>query len=248
MTFKEELQQKNPDLQLIGLEDFEFLSYGRPIREPAIQACLVSAANTIPDNLEENRYVASVPELEGLPCWSFLTRVFGGMDVQIGYVAGPNRRLNGLEYHKSSEVLVALTDQVLLLGLWQDIERDWTYDASKVIGLFVPAGSCIELYPRTLHFSPCRLGPLGFKTLIMLPRGTNTPLPPELQPIQTMTPQKAASMSLPTEESTQTPVALGEDRLLFMRNKWLLAHPERTPLIEKGAFPGIKGRNIEIQL
>jgi hypothetical protein len=38
------------------------------------------------------------------------------------------------------------------------------------------------------------------------------------------------------------------DKLLFARNKWLLAHPERKPLMERGAWPGIIGNNIEIKI
>ncbi len=31
-----------------------------------------------------------------------------------------------------------------------------------------------------------------------------------------------------------------------MKNKWLVAHPERRILIERGAFAGIMGENIAI--
>jgi len=55
-----------------------------------------------------------------------------------------------------------------------------------------------------------------------LAKGTNTPI------------EKPASIT-------------AEDRLLFMRNKWLLAHPERKQLIEKGAYPGIIGPNIVVE-
>ena len=36
--------------------------------------------------------------------------VLGCQDAQVGWCAGPNSLLNGLEYHKSSELLVAVTD------------------------------------------------------------------------------------------------------------------------------------------
>jgi hypothetical protein len=41
--------------------------------------------------------------------------------------------------------------------------------------------------------------------------------------------------------------AAGEDGLLWMRNKWLLCHPE-SPQAAKGAFVGITGENIRLKL
>ncbi|GKU85175.1 hypothetical protein NCCP28_45710 [Niallia sp. NCCP-28] len=35
---------------------------------------------------------------------------------------------------------------------------------------------------------------------------------------------------------------------MFMKNKWLIAHPEREQLINKGAHPGIKGENIKVNI
>jgi hypothetical protein len=40
-----------------------------------------------------------------------------------------------------------------------------------------------------------------------------------------------------------TPAAEGEDRLLFARNKWLVAHADAA--IE-GAFNGLKGKNLSL--
>ncbi|MCA1948989.1 MAG: DUF4867 family protein [Treponema sp.] len=222
---KEDLQALNPELSIITVEERAFGVYGTQHRHRFINMLLSEAPPLIPSDLTENRYIASVPELEALPGKELYNLVFGGMDVQVGYVAGPNMTLNGLEYHKSPEILIALTDQVLLLGKWEDIDEQWMYDAENVQALYLKAGDCIELYPRTLHFSPCRLSDSGFKTLIILPRGTNTPL----------------------SEETMARRGLGaEDRFLFMKNKWLLAHPERTVLIQKGAYPGIQGKNIKV--
>uniref|UniRef100_UPI0025EC4295 DUF4867 family protein n=1 Tax=Butyrivibrio sp. TaxID=28121 RepID=UPI0025EC4295 len=37
-----------------------------------------------------------------------------------------------------------------------------------------------------------------------------------------------------------------EDRLLFARNKWLIAHPEAGE-VKDGAFAGIDGENVDIK-
>ena len=35
-------------------------------------------------------------------------------------------------------------------------------------------------------------------------------------------------------------------RLLLQRNKWVISHPEREPLMKQGAFPGLIGENKEL--
>ena len=39
----------------------------------------------------------------------------------------------------------------------------------------------------------------------------------------------------------------GEDGMLWMRNKWMLCHPD-SPQAEKGAFVGIAGDNITLNI
>ncbi|MEH7071381.1 DUF4867 family protein, partial [Priestia megaterium] len=147
--------------------------------------------------------------------------LYGEMSIQIGYCNGPNSTLNGLEYHKSSEINIAITDMVLLLGKVQEVENN-VFHSNDVIAFFVPKGTAVELYSTTLHFAPCKVNNEGFKTIVILPKGTNDPL------------------------STNIQKRTKEDELLFMKNKWLIAHPEREQLINKGAHPGIKGENIKV--
>ena len=161
-------------------------------------------------------YVASDPELEKLPVFeTFSAQVYGGMPVQIGYCNGNNHKLNGLEYHRDSEVNIAVTDLILLIGSEQDIENG-KYDTSKVEAFLVPAGTVIEVYATTLHYAPCNANDGGFKCVVALPKGTNTDI------------EKRA----PKTE---------EDKMLFARNKWLLMHPEAA---EEGQYVGLVGENI----
>ena len=51
----------------------------------------------------------------------------------IGYCNGHNSLLNAVEYHRSSEVNVAATDLILLIGMQQDIEADYTYDTKSIL-------------------------------------------------------------------------------------------------------------------
>jgi hypothetical protein len=175
---------------------------------------------TIPE--QGNIYVASAPEMEQLEIQEYLEKGFyGEMPVQIGYCNGRNSTLNGLEYHIGSEINVAVTNLVLMLGKLQNVVNN-KFNAGNVEIFFVEKGTAVQLYETTLHFAPCKTNQEGFKCVVVLPRGTNEPL---------------------SNDKTKY-----GNVLLFARNKWLLAHPDRKTLIEKGAWQGITGENIEIKV
>jgi hypothetical protein len=215
------LKDVNRHITIYHVEDSLFKQYGRVIESYDFKELKPYMDKTmIP--IDANEYVASVTEMEQTKVKEEIeANFYGGMPIQIGYCNGPNQTLNGFEYHKSSEINVAMTDLVLLLGRVQDIENNH-YDAKNVDAFFIPQGTVVELYATTLHFAPCKVDEEGFKVVVILPAGTNEPL------------EKAV------EKKSE------EDVLLFMKNKWLLAHPEREVLINRGAFPGIRGENIQI--
>ena len=168
---------------------------------------------------EDVIYVPSVEELEALDIMKDLqNKGYGGLPVQIGYCNGHNKKLNAVEYHRNSEINVAVTDLVLLIGHQQDIEPDHTYDTSKIEAFLVPAGTGIEVYATTLHYAPCHVNEGGFQCVVVLPKGTNTDL------------------TFQTEKT-------GEDSLMTAKNKWLIAHEDAKIA---GAFNGLKGENISI--
>ena len=168
---------------------------------------------------EDVIYVPSVEELEALDIMKDLqNKGYGGLPIQIGYCNGHNKKLNAVEYHRNSEINVAVTDLVLLIGHQQDIEPDHTYDTSKIEAFLVPAGTGIEVYATTLHYAPCHVNEGGFQCVVVLPKGTNTEL------------------TFQTEKT-------GEDSLMTAKNKWLIAHEDAKIA---GAFNGLKGENITI--
>ena len=126
--------------------------------------------------------------------------------------------LNALEYHRSSEINVAATDAILMLGCQQDITDDFTYDTAKVEAFLVPAGTAMEVYATTLHYAPCGVDGAGFKVVVVLPKGTNLEL----------------------EEKHEG----GEDAHLTAKNKWLLGHPEGG--LPEGSPMGLVGKNLNI--
>ena len=199
-----------------------FRKYGRvlPLDLQDFSNC-IGARNPVAQGQVE--YEPSVPEFEQLPVFSRLRdEVFGGMPVELGHCSGWNNKLNGLEYHRSSEVDMAATDLILLLGCQQDIDwKNFTYYTAKVEAFLVPAGTAVELYATTLHFAPCSVSGKEFRMGVALPRGTNEPLD--------VVPEKT-----------------GENQLLLQRNKWLLAHKD-SGLDKDGAWIGLVGENIEIR-
>ena len=204
-------------MKIQNVADASFRKYGKVLEGYDFSALIREMKHTpVPEDVI---YVPSVEELEALEVEKTLTnKAFGGLPIQIGYCNGRNKKLNAVEYHRNSEINVAVTDLVLLLGCQQDIEDDLTYDTSKIEAFLVPAGTGIEVYATTLHYAPCHANDSGFPCVVVLPRGTNTDL---------------------TFETEKT----GEDSLMTAKNKWLIAHEEAG--IE-GAFNGLKGENITL--
>lgn len=203
-------------MQVKNVKDADFGIYGRVLTGYGLEELLSAVADTpLPADVI---YEPSDKRLESLAfCREMSESVYGGMPVQIGYCNGHNRLLNGLEYHRSSEINVAATDLILLIGRQQDIEADYTYDTSKVEAFLVPKGCMIEVYATTLHYAPCGVDGAGFRCVVVLPEGTNYPV--------------------------SRPAVTPEDALLTAANKWLIAHEQAR--IE-GAFVGLKGENIRV--
>lgn len=211
-------------MEIKKITDAAFKKYGRIVDNVNFSSLVEKMAETpLPEGVA---YEPSVRILEDLPVMEEISAtVYGEMPVQIGYCNGHNTLLNALEYHRDSEINVAATDAVLMLGLLQDVEEDFTYDTAKIEAFFVPAGTAVEVYATTLHYAPCGLDGKGFKVAIILPRGTNYPL-----------------------KSNHAKVVNGkapnEDALITAVNKWLIGHAEGG--LDEGAFLGLKGENLQL--
>jgi hypothetical protein len=203
--------------------DESFKKYGAilPVPSDAIRA----AAALIPMPEQGVAYRRSIPELEATPDFkAFLSRYGGGKPIEAGLCWGYNTRMDCMEYHRASEVNVAVTDCVVMLGDRRDIAGG-TYDSSLVELFHVPAGTAVELFATTLHYAPCQTAESGFSMIILLPDGTNEALSPEA-----------------LDEAIHSS---GEHRMLWAVDKWLIAHPE-TGEAKAGALAGIRGENIDL--
>lgn len=198
--------------------DPAFKAYGRVITGYDFSGLLKAMEQTLLP--EDVIYIPSLPEMEALPAAKELENgIYGQMPIQIGCCNGHNKKLNAVEYHRDSEVDIAVDDLILILGKQQDIEEDHTYDTSRMEAFLVPAGTAVEVYATTLHYAPCHVKDEGFRCVIVLPRDTNL----DMEPVEVKDP---------------------EDRLLFARNKWLIGHAQGG--LPEGAFIGLKGENLSV--
>ena len=171
---------------------------------------------------EGTGYVPEEPLLQNLPAAVEISEhCYGGMPVQLGWCNGHNTKLNCLEYHRDSEFNLGTEDFILLLAKQEEIS-DGTLDTSKVRAFRVPAGTLVEVYATTLHYAPCHVdADKGFRVLVALPKDTNTKKP-DITPLT------------------------AEDKYLWARNKWLLAHPDSAEAAA-GAVAALVGENIDLE-
>jgi len=219
------LQAANPALNILSVQDAAFKRYGvcHTRYDPAE---MIARAKAILPQSDAVMYEPSVLALEE-PCafnTAIIQEVYGGMPTQVGWCYGKNVQMAGLEYHKGAEIDVCITDAILLVGHVQDIDfGEMRYDTKKVAAFYAPAGSVVELSTWNLHFAPIHAHQGGsFATLVYLPRHTN-------------------------EELTFTVDKVGENKLLFAINKWLIVHPGAAGLVKAGAYPGMVGDDIFVK-
>lgn len=209
-------------MEIIPVSDARFSAYGQVMEGYDLEAltrCLEAEA-PVPE--DRTVYVPSLPSLEELPVAKELRdRGFGGLDIQIGYCSGSNARLTCLEYHRTSEIDIAVTDLILLLARQPDL-KDHRLDTKEIRAFFVPRGTVVELFATTLHYAPCGAAAgQGFCMGCVLPKGTN-------------------------EEKPAVECRSAEDRLLWGRNKWVIAGPG-TQEASDGAFVGITGAPVVLE-
>lgn len=212
--------KKGKDMEIYHVNDTRFIPYGKVLGAPDCSDMLtVMRQIPVPEKVV---YVAAFSELEACDSLKKIRAgIFGGMEVQAGYCTGHNVYLDAVEYHKCSEVNVAVTDLIVFLGKKQDIVEDFIYPTEKIEAFFIPAGTVVEIYATTLHYAPCQNSEEGFSWIVILPKGSNTDIDPN------------------DREDLEE---IREARILFARNKWLIAHEEAG--IE-GAFAGLVGENLK---
>lgn len=208
-------------MKILPVTDASFASYGKIVEGYDFKELLETLERATPLPEDGPGYVPKQEELQSLSITAQLSsNEYGGMPIQMGWCNGFNTKLNCLEYHRDSELNLGTQDFILLVAKRDDLV-DGRLDTEKVKAFLCPAGTMVEVYATTLHYAPCSAKKnQGFKVLIVLPDGTNE-AKPEMTPVNE------------------------EDKILWARNKWLLAHAESAEA-SQGAAVLLDGENIDI--
>ena len=218
MTNFEKICKANPKIKIEMISNDNFRAYGEIVTGYDYSEIIsyMEKNTEIPNGC---KYCPTVPEMEATDAAKKIVAVYcGGMPAQFGYTNGTTEYLDALEYHKSSELVIAVTDLIVLVALRSEI-IDKKLDVSCVKAFYVPAGTAFEMYATTLHYAPVRVYETGYKSVVVLPKGTNYDI----------------------ERSELDP-------LLWGTNKWLIAHPEVKKLADAGAALWISGENLKVNI
>ena len=113
-------------------------------------------------------------------------------------------------------------DFILLVAHRWEIE-DGKLDTACVKAFRVPAGTLVEVFNTTLHYTPCMVDDGGFQVMVALPAGTNGPRP-------------EAAADMPTA---------GDSYCYWKADKWVLCHAD-SPKAAEGGYVGLIGKNLDI--
>lgn len=209
------LKKMNHNFSVFSVYDSEFKLFGRILDLDTEEIIAVAESFDMPEGVF---YTPSLKEFEELAISSEIkNEIYGTLPTQIGYCYGHSRMLNATEWHTASEINIAVTDFVLLLGHIWDVENE-KIDSSKFKAFYVPKGTAVEVYATSLHYCPCQVSDDGFRCIVGLPTGTNTALETQLK-----------------------------DKKVTAKNKWLIAHVDNEVKIKQGAVAGITGTNFEVK-
>ena len=101
--------------------------------------------------------------------------------------------------------------------------EDGKLDTAYVKAFRVPAGTLVEVFNTTLHYTPCMVDDGGFQVMVALPAGTNGPRP---------------------EAAADVPTA-GDSYCYWKADKWVLCHAD-SPKAAEGGYVGLIGKNLDI--
>ncbi len=204
-------------MKIYRITDKEFKQFGRVLNLDT--DAIVSEGEKI-EIREFPTYWAQREEFECLPIMEAIqNECFGGLSAQLGYCTGHNKVLNALEWHNCSEINIAVTDMVLMLGDVRDIEEGNRYNSENIMAFKILKGEAVELYGTTLHYCPAEIGDKGVGFVVGLLKGTNTALGFK-----------------------------AENKLLASKNNWTMAHIENQEMLNRGVFGGIYGTNHKIDI
>lgn len=170
----QKIRDLNQNLKILTVNDDKFRDYGKVLQGFDFSKLISYAENNIEIPKSGNRYIASSEKIESFDVIRDIKEtVYGTLEIEAGECVGQNSSLTGLEYHQGSEVIISVTDCILIVGKVQDLKYN-KYDNSNCEIFYLKKGQAVELYGTTLHYTPCKVDEKGFMTIVILINGTNS--------------------------------------------------------------------------
>lgn len=185
---------------------------------------LADIQNYAKENIEipktGNSYSPSNPNLENFEVVKEIEAdIYAGLPIEAGECSGQNTSFSAFEFHQGSEINLILTDVIMILGKRDQIVNGYFNAQEDAKAFYVPAGSVIEMYGTTLHYSPCKVFESGFKVIVILIKGSNESLDVNFK---------------------------SKNNQIIKVNKFQMVHESRQDKIEQGIKVGLSGELIEI--
>lgn len=220
MSLLTQLREANPEQTILSLDDPSFAAYGIVYTHYDVSP-IIDFLNQVEVPQGANLYVPSNPALEKLPIVQAIgADIFAGLPIEAGECAGHADSLSAVEFHQGSELNVFATPVVMVLGKRGQM-KDGVFNAEQDAKLFfVPAGTVVEFFSDTLHYSPCQALESGFRFIVMLINGSNQALPADFQ---------------------------SDNPMIVKKNKFQVVHASRTDKIAQGIAVGVGGRLVEVR-
>ena len=173
----ENLKEKNPEITFHTTADKKFKKYGRVLNYNTTQLIDQLSQSSNLNKIKAMPKASYRPNIPSLHHYDFIDLIrqdiFGELDIQVGIVEGRNNFATGTEFHQGSEVNIAITDCILVLGSKYDMINE-EIDISQMVIFYVKKGEALEIYSSTLHYTPIEVDSNGFEVIVILIKGTNT--------------------------------------------------------------------------
>ncbi|QQP70063.1 DUF4867 family protein [Carnobacterium sp. CS13] len=211
---------ENKQYKIYNVTDPEFKVFGNLLSGYDLTEIQKYAKENIKIPKEGNIYRPSNAELENFEVIKEIeSDVYAGLPIEAGECAGQNSSFSAFEFHQGSEVNIVLTDIIMVLGKREQIINGYFNAQEDAELFFVPAGSIVEMYSTTLHYSPCKVDENGFEIIVILIKGSN--------------------------ESLKSNFKSRNNQVVKM-NKFQMVHKSRKDKIEQGIKVGLSGELIKI--
>ncbi len=216
----DKIRIENKKYEIYDITDPKFNAFGTILEGYNLTDIQNYAKETIEIPKEGNSYSPSNTNLENFEVVKEIgADIYAGLPIEAGECSGQNTSFSAFEFHQGSEVNLILTDVIMILGKRDQMVNGYFNAQEDAKAFYIPAGSVIEMYGTTLHYSPCKVYESGFKVIVILIKGSNESLAIDFK---------------------------SKNKQIIKINKFQMVHESRKDKIKQGIKVGLSGELIEI--